>query len=334
MKRVQPSGCENRKKKKAKEDEDKKNAGGLTRFLVPKKRSHPHVTSSQAPRQESPTKDEGLEAPKPISAGRTSTDAVETPDVAFRGSPLPDQPDSSALSSTIGYDEELRSPGDTALESDIGEALESGYADKTAFDAELDNEAESSSSVAVASNPVVLGAGSSSQTSGDVVLWPTIISQDHRRTLFCQGSGPFQNLNSDFSKTSRPGMSTKGGERILTKEWFYRRLPNGEKILRTWLVYSPAKYSIYCFCCRLFTELNGNSSKFASEHGFSKWWKINPKIAQHESSAKHLECFAHWKTLEVGLRRYNTIDRFQEAAVRAEEKNGRQVLRRLLDIIR
>lgn len=106
----------------------------------------------------------------------------------------------------------------------------------------------------------------------DVGCWPSTMTDEVRTLLVRRGSDSVQHIDSKFADVVRSGTSTKGGTRKLTREWFYKPLSNGEKVLRTWMVYSPLKQSSYCFCCKLF----GNSgSNFASEEGFNKCWKLN-----------------------------------------------------------
>lgn len=105
----------------------------------------------------------------------------------------------------------------------------------------------------------------------DIDCRPSPIPDEVRTLLVCRGSDSVQHINSKFADVVRSGTSTKGDTRKLTKEWFYKPLSNGEKVLRTWMVYSPLKQSLCCFCCKLFGNF---SSNFISEEGFSKWCYI------------------------------------------------------------
>ena len=109
----------------------------------------------------------------------------------------------------------------------------------------------------------------------------------------------------------REGRSNNKGEtRSLTKEWFYRTLDNREKILSSWLVYSPRWSCIYCFCCTFFNsqEVKVTIIHSSFNSGFQKWWKLNPKISQHENSLEHLKAFEKWKELEMRLGKGWTLD--------------------------
>nr|CAI5841793.1 unnamed protein product [Callosobruchus analis] len=113
---------------------------------------------------------------------------------------------------------------------------------------------------------------------------------DEVRTLLVnRGSDSVQHIDSKFADVVGSGTSTKGGTRKLTKECFYKPLSNGEKVLRTWMVYSPLKQSLY-FSCKLFDNADSN---FASKEGFNKckWWKLNPRIRDHENSLGYKQSF-------------------------------------------
>lgn len=167
----------------------------------------------------------------------------------------------------------------------------------------------------------------------DAGCWPDLISDATRLRIVRNGSSSIQNLEYDFAEKSREGSSVKGDNRSLTKDWFFRRLPNGEKVLRSWLIYSPYQQSIFCFCCKLFSDGKSNSA-FASKDGFCKWWKLNPKVKEHETSQFHNQYYLQWKELEMRLQSGSTIDDKEQQVVQMEAKKWKEVLIRILDIIR
>lgn len=140
----------------------------------------------------------------------------------------------------------------------------------------------------------------------DVGEWGAVIT-DHLRTLLVQqGSAAVQHLDSEFAEVSRPGTSTKGETRKLTRDWFYRELPNCERILRSRMVYSPAKKSLFCFCCHLFSPIKATSSGFNTTDGFNLYWKMNPKVYEHESSKRMTTqrlCLVYTLKFKQGLER-------------------------------
>lgn len=72
------------------------------------------------------------------------------------------------------------------------------------------------------------------------------------------------------------------------------------------------------------------TSKFVT--GFQMWWKLSPKVHNHETSEEHLLCLEKWKTLAAGLRLHKTIDAENIALMDTEKKKWRDTLYRLLDI--
>ena len=82
-------------------------------------------------------------------------------------------------------------------------------------------------------------------------------------------SGPdrYQNKEGLFKPTIRvikEGDKEKELFSFLSKEWFYKTLKNGDKVLRSWLLYSNSHSGLYCFCCKLFQSRN-DKSQFVSK---------------------------------------------------------------------
>jgi hypothetical protein len=62
---------------------------------------------------------------------------------------------------------------------------------------------------------------------------------------------PSQNIESDiFLK----GRSYGDKVRYARKEYFIRRLTNGETVQKYWLMYSPSTGKTYCYVCKLFSD--------------------------------------------------------------------------------
>ncbi|CAH2310717.1 Hypothetical predicted protein [Pelobates cultripes] len=149
----------------------------------------------------------------------------------------------------------------------------------------------------------------------DVAAWPVPVPDVLRVDLIKRGSEPFQNRDGPFSPVERQGEKSKGKSRQLTTAWFYKALPNGEKILRTWMVYSPSKQSLFCFCCRLFAVDDKVTGASSFVTGFQLWWKLNPKVSDHEASEQHLTYLEKWKTLRAGLKLQKCIDHVHQTTV-------------------
>lgn len=163
----------------------------------------------------------------------------------------------------------------------------------------------------------------------DVSHWSLPVPDNVRIDIIKKGSEHFQNKEGPFPTVSRHGSKIKGDSRHLSQEWFYKPMPSGEKILRSWMVFSPISNNLYCFCCRLFAVSNIQTT-FTT--GFQKWWKLNPKVLDHETSCEHLENFEKWKTLEMRLKSHTTIDDAALQLMNTEKQKWKNLLSRLLDI--
>ena len=162
----------------------------------------------------------------------------------------------------------------------------------------------------------------------DVSYWSIPVPDSLCIEIIKKGSDTFQNKEGPFDTVSRKGLQTKGDIRHLSKEWFYKQMPNGEKILRSWMVYSPITNKLYCFCCLLFSAITDTkTSTFVT--GFQKLWKLNPKVADHESTNEHLE---KWKSLEIRLKLHKTIDDAALQSIETEKQKWKGILSRLLDV--
>lgn len=80
----------------------------------------------------------------------------------------------------------------------------------------------------------------------DPADWPALCDPV-RTELVCRG--PYQ-TSPDFTFPKRDD------GRSCHHNHFYRKLVNGEKIKRSWLVYSRKNNTLYCFCCKLFSQKN------------------------------------------------------------------------------
>ncbi|XP_065668003.1 52 kDa repressor of the inhibitor of the protein kinase-like [Hydra vulgaris] len=110
------------------------------------------------------------------------------------------------------------------------------------------------------------------------------------------------------------------------------KLPSGEQILRKWMVYSHEKKSLFCFCCKLFDKNDNLTTKSSFITGFNSWWKLNPKVSDHENSELHIINLEKWKTLEARLLQNKTIDAAHQDVMEREKKKWRDILHRLLHI--
>lgn len=165
----------------------------------------------------------------------------------------------------------------------------------------------------------------------DISYWKVPVPDHLRVEIVKMGSETLQNKDGPFTSSSRSGESVKGSQRQLTKDWFFVVTPDGCKILRSWLMYSPISQKLYCFCCMLFVaQVTATTTKFVT--GFDSWWKLNPKIHVHERSDEHIRCLEKWKTMSTNLKFNSNIDQHIIDQKEKESKKWYDMLLRLFDI--
>ena len=165
----------------------------------------------------------------------------------------------------------------------------------------------------------------------DAYFWEIPVLDSIRVEIIKKGSNYYQNKDGPFAVVKREDAKSKGANRQLTKDCFYMVMPNGDKMLRSWMVYSLVGKQLHCFSCRLFTTTVSNlTSKLMT--GFKDWWKMNPKVRDHEKSEDHLSHFEKWKLLDTRLRLNKTIDSETISLMESKKKKWRDYLYRLLDI--
>lgn len=112
-------------------------------------------------------------------------------------------------------------------------------------------------------------------------------------------------------------------------QYFKKTLVSGEKMARSWLIYSIENNSLFCFCCKLFSKRSIN----LTASGVSNWKHASSYLTSHENSPEHLNCMKAWKELAVRLKSGETIDKQEMALVEAERVRWRAVLTRLTAIV-
>ena len=125
----------------------------------------------------------------------------------------------------------------------------------------------------------------------DVATWPEVLTHNMRVEIIKLGPDRFQNKEGPFKPATRviKGDKEKESLSFLSKKWFYKKLKNGDEVLRSWLLYSNSHSGLYCFCCRLFQPRIDNSPFVFKP--FVKFWHLNPCISSHENSKVHKQCF-------------------------------------------
>ena len=154
----------------------------------------------------------------------------------------------------------------------------------------------------------------------DVATWPEVLTQNMRVEIIKLGPVRFQNKEGPFKPTTRvikEEDKEKESLSFLSKKWFYKKLKNGDEVLRSWLLYSNSHSGLYCFCCWLFQSRNDNSPFVFKP--FVKFWHLNPGISSHENSKVHKQCFDKWNELALRLQ-VQTIDKEMQNLMNKEKK--------------
>ncbi|XP_048084498.1 zinc finger MYM-type protein 5-like [Alosa alosa] len=157
--------------------------------------------------------------------------------------------------------------------------------------------------------------------STDPAKWPTLLTDRIRTELVRRG--PCK-LPPDFvfQRSESDGRSCH-------HHYFKKTLVSGEKMARSWLIFSMENNSLFCFCCKLFSKRNIH----LISSGLSDWKHASSYLTSHENSPEHLNCMKAWKELAVRLRSGKTIDKQEMALLEAERKRWRAVLTRLIAIV-
>lgn len=153
----------------------------------------------------------------------------------------------------------------------------------------------------------------------DPACWPLTLTNKIVEILI--EKGPIQNVQAMYPNNI-VGKS-------FSTNYFYRKMANGEKFNREWLLYSPKNDAIFCFCCKLFGK---QEIKLVNE-GFNDWQHTSENLSRHEKTSTHIENCTNWKNLELNLRRKTTIDKNMQRYYDAEKKRWYQVIVRMISVI-
>jgi hypothetical protein len=134
--------------------------------------------------------------------------------------------------------------------------------------------------------------------------------------------GPIREENLVFPKD--------GNSRHFSYAHYLRKMKNGELSDRKWLVYS--KHVDIMFCCKIF---NCSICKISLAHdGFGDWRHINDRLKDHETSMEHITNMNTWNELRARLAKALTIDKEIQEEIKREKEHIRQVLLRLVAIVK
>lgn len=157
--------------------------------------------------------------------------------------------------------------------------------------------------------------------STDPAKWPSILTDRMRTQLVCRGPSE---VPADFIF---PRNEVDG--RSCHHQYFKKTIVNGEKIPRSWLVYSEINNSLFCFCCKLFSK----KTIILTSSGLTDWKHASSLLTSHDNSPEHLNSMKIWKELAVRIKKGETIDNQEMALLEAEKMRWRAVLTRLTAIV-
>lgn len=114
-----------------------------------------------------------------------------------------------------------------------------------------------------------------------------------------------------------------------TSNFYYtRKLSNGERQHRRWLVYSTSQDKVYCFSCKLFSGMQTQLIL-----GCNDWKHLNTILERHENQKEHRKSMVQWLSFEKGIKHGKTIDEENERLIQESQKHWYNLFERLVDII-
>jgi hypothetical protein len=118
----------------------------------------------------------------------------------------------------------------------------------------------------------------------DPAMWKP--SEFYRNWVALHGCS--QNKDKNFQRSKREyEVGKKTVTRYLHASLFERKLQNGEKSERHWMIYSETKGSVFCAPCLLFGSDNSSFGK--EKEGFNDWKNAAQRVSEHENSREHTE---------------------------------------------
>ena len=147
----------------------------------------------------------------------------------------------------------------------------------------------------------------------DLGRWKNI---NNKLRDFLIEKGPIRDNDLIFSKAEF--------SRHFSITYHIKKIPNGEKYNRRWLVYSKDFDKVYCFCHKLFNT-NSNKSQL-SNGGTNDWKNLSVKLKSHEISNEHITNMNLCVELEVRLLKKRTIDKDIQEKIDKERDHWEKVL--------
>uniref|UniRef100_G3N552 TTF-type domain-containing protein n=1 Tax=Gasterosteus aculeatus aculeatus TaxID=481459 RepID=G3N552_GASAC len=156
----------------------------------------------------------------------------------------------------------------------------------------------------------------------DPAQWPAVLLTDSVRCQIVK-TGPVQVTNIVFPQNS------ENPPRRFTNDNYMRTMKNGEKILRSWMLYSMGTDSVFCFACTVF----GKRDNALSNCGFRTWRNLAHHLKEHKYSKGHCDNMTKWTELQRRLQTNTTIDQRQQYLMQIEIEHWKFVIRTVIAII-
>ena len=136
--------------------------------------------------------------------------------------------------------------------------------------------------------------------------------------------GPIRDYDLEFPKDEN--------NRHFSTIHYIRKLPNGEKYDRRWLVYSNDLDKVYYFCCKLF-DSKPSTGQLVNE-GTKDWKNLALKLKSHKTTNGHISNINKWIDLELRLSKSKTIDKSLQEQMNRENGHWKQVLLRIIVVVK
>ncbi|XP_050065711.1 zinc finger MYM-type protein 1-like [Aphis gossypii] len=156
-------------------------------------------------------------------------------------------------------------------------------------------------------------------------------NSDEDKLLKINDNIEINNLKGDEVCDNKTTIQSDGSQRKFSPKYFYRVLANNEKVDRIWLVYSPIKDCVFCFCCKMFSNEKCHSD--LATVGISDWRHLSDKLISHERSQYHIQSVKSWFELKIRIEMNETIDKRHQELIEKEHNHWKNVLIRILSII-